>query len=103
MTMLQIFHTHDVPYLAWLARHLNGYVLNTRRAFDPSYLVLHRATCRTIGRPNRATHPDPFTGNNYIKVCSTRVGDLLGWIFRKGGGGFSRRCLICRPAAKDPD
>jgi hypothetical protein len=65
------FHDNDGGYLAWLAAHPDGFVLNTNRTPRPSYLMLHRATCGTIsGTPARGAG---WTTGDYAKVCGTRT------------------------------
>src|SRR4051795_2077737 len=86
----------DTEYLAWLRDSLSGWVVNSRRRPNPSYLVLHRATCRSITRPTRAMHPEPFTGNMYIKACSMDLDELRHWVRRQGAADFSHRCSRCR-------
>jgi hypothetical protein len=44
------FMDNDQGYVAWLADHPDGFVLNCERPPRPSYLTLHRATCWTISR-----------------------------------------------------
>ena len=47
----------DTGYLAWVAGHPRGCVVNTFRKSDRRYLMLHRATCGTItGNPARGHH-----------------------------------------------
>jgi hypothetical protein len=48
------FMDDDDGYIAWLAEHPDGFVLNCGRPPTPSYLMLHRGTCSTIrGIPAR--------------------------------------------------
>jgi hypothetical protein len=66
---MQRFVDDDARYLGWIAQNPDGFVLNTERKPTPTYLVLHRATCRTIGgTPARG---DRWT-TAYQKVCGTR-------------------------------
>ena len=85
----------DQPYLQWLQDHPTGWVLNSRRQPDPTYRVLHRPRCYSIGRSASNTHADPFTGRGYIKVCADDPAALLSWIEGYGGAGFSNRCSFC--------
>lgn len=85
----------DVPYLKWLHDHPAGWVLNSRRRRDPSYMVLHKATCHSINRAARQAGDNPFTGRGYMKVCSEESNPLLEWISQNGGAGFSKRCSLC--------
>ena len=89
--------TSETRYLDWLAAHPDGRVLNIRRQPDPTYAVLHRATCWTISRATQQTDGAPFTGRAYIKACATMEVDLLAWLDARQQGGFSKRCAICAP------
>jgi hypothetical protein len=42
------FVDDDAGYLAWLAGHPADFVINTGRSPSAAYLMLHRASCRTI-------------------------------------------------------
>jgi 5-methylcytosine-specific restriction enzyme A len=87
----------EEPYRRWLQAHPTGFVLNSRRTIDPSYMVLHRTTCHSISPPGRSEAKDPFTGRGYIKVCAETRGTLLVWIASHGGQGFSKICGFCGP------
>jgi hypothetical protein len=87
----------DAQYLQWLHDYPTGFVLNTRRWIDPTYMVLHKSACRSIGRPTAQMGSSPFTGRSYIKVCSLDAEALLAWMKQHGGTGFTRRCPLCQP------
>jgi hypothetical protein len=59
------FRDNDEAFLAWLAAHAGGYVINVGRN-QRGYARLHRADCRTIARR------PPLTGP-YIKICSVSL------------------------------
>jgi 5-methylcytosine-specific restriction enzyme A len=84
-------------YQSWLQAHPTGLVLNSRREIDPSYMVLHRATCHSIRHPTRSQASDPFTGRGYIKVCADSREHLIAWIAGHGSSGFSKVCGLCGP------
>jgi hypothetical protein len=89
---VQLFRDDDEGYVAWLSAHPHGYVLNVARRPRPDYLVLHRASCRTItGRPPRG---GLWTGP-YIKVCSDDELQIAAWTGREVGAP-PRRCAVCR-------
>jgi hypothetical protein len=89
---VEIFRDDDDGYLAWLMRHPAGFVLNAARNPRPNYLILHRATCRTInGRPTRG---GPWTGA-YIKVCSDSELAIAAWTGHEVGAAPTR-CGVCR-------
>jgi hypothetical protein len=88
---VQMFRDDDEGYLAWLAAHPAGFVLNVERSPRSNYLILHRATCRTIsGRPTRG---GPWTGP-YIKVCSHDELQIAAWT-GKTVGAAPTRCGVC--------
>jgi hypothetical protein len=101
MSRVDRYVDDDPGYLDWVARHPNGFVLNTGRTPAPSYLMLHHARCGTItGRPARGT---TFTGD-YTKVCGSR--DELE-TFAQQLGGLPQPCGTClgqhaRPPGRTP-
>jgi hypothetical protein len=93
------FERDDEGYLAWLAAHPDGYVLNTYMHVTSDYLVLHRARCRTINRPLAADRTWTFA---YGKTCSDDRAELEAWALSVGGRP-AHPCGICLPvAAKTP-
>jgi hypothetical protein len=88
---LSIFKDDEAAYAIWLASHANGFVLNAHRNPGPSYLVLHRASCRTIG--GNPTRGRSWT-RDYIKLCSNDETVLDNWA-EKSAGGAPRRCRVC--------
>lgn len=97
---VKVFDNGDKPYLEWLIKNPNGYVLNRRRGKSESYLVLHRSSCRFMNFLTGEAKMNGFTGRSYIKVCSESVSDLSLYIKVKGGcssGAFSKRCGTCKP------
>jgi hypothetical protein len=89
MAGMDRFVDDDPGYLHWLARHPDGFVINTGRTPSAAYLMLHRAGCGTItGRPARGT---TFTGD-YAKVCGDRQ-ELEGFAHQLGGQ--AQPCGLC--------
>lgn len=87
---VQTFKDDDLGYQRWLGMHPDLYVLNAERTPRPPYLVLHRATCRSIsGTPTRGAQ---WTAD-YIKVCGPRA-DLEAFA-RHDVGGTARACGLC--------
>jgi hypothetical protein len=90
---VELFRDNDEGYLAWLAAHPTGFVLNLARTPRPNYLILHRASCRTIsGRPTRG---GPWTGP-YIKVCADDDLQIAAWTGHRVGA-TPTRCRVCLP------
>ena len=83
------FMDDDKGYIAWLAGHPDGFVLNCERPPRPSYLILHRATCWTISRTS---------GSNwtviYQKVCADTFEEINAWASQIGPPW---RCGFCGP------
>ena len=82
------FRDRDGDYLAWVAAHGTGYVINVGRS-GRGLAVLHRASCGTI------TSRPPFT-ESYVKICSPSPGPLDAWAVERNGI-LAQRCGICRP------
>ncbi len=90
--MTQWFLNDDEGYLAWLAAHEDGFVLNTYAHVAAGYLVLHRARCRTINRdlPGKA-----WTAQ-YGKACAGSVDELVAWAAELSSG-TPHGCGTCQP------
>lgn len=85
----------DAAYLEWLDAHPDGYVLNTGRG-GVRYTRLHAARCHTIRELTGAG--TTFTGDQWIKFCSTSADELDQWSLQhKGEAG--QRCGTCHPPA----
>lgn len=83
----------DPGYERWLRDHPSGFVLNCDREPKASYLVLHRASCRTItGTPTRG---DNWT-TAFQKVCAPTPAALDRWA-RDGTGSSPSPCGTCQP------
>jgi hypothetical protein len=88
--MIIEFMDDDKGYVSWRAEHPEGFVLNCERPPRPSYLILHRATCRTInGKPGRR-----WTAT-YQKVCADTLAEISTWA---GQLGPPSGCGICAPS-----
>ena len=84
------FERNDTAYRQWLARHPNGFILNYGIARpDPTYLVLHRADCRTI----QARPPRQWT-YIYGKFCRDQRGTIERWAHVRQHGD-ARPCAHC--------
>jgi hypothetical protein len=80
------FIDDDAAYVAWLADHPGGFVLNTFPHVSSSYLVLHRASCRTVNRPLAAGR---HWTHQYGKACSDDRSELAAWALRETGKDIS--------------
>jgi hypothetical protein len=105
MTRFIEFRDDDAGYLAWLAKHQEGYVINIARSHNTSQARLHLASCRTIG--NQTPMESTWTGP-YVKVCSQRRADIEQWAAETVGQSIDPCGTCCpsdgpaRPAAARP-
>ena len=83
------FMDNDHGYIAWLAAHPDGFVLNCERPPRPSSLTLHRSTCWTISRASAGSWT-----LNYQKVCADTFGEIASWA---GQIGPPWSCGFCAP------
>jgi hypothetical protein len=93
---MQVFDNEDEAYATWLDHNPRGYVLNTYRSPKREYLILHRATCKSISRT--AEPPVRWTTGPYTKVCANSVAEIEVWC-REEVAGAPQRCGQChRPS-----
>ena len=79
---VETFVDDDGGFVAWMASHPDGYVLNTSRKPTSAYIRLHRVGCPTIsGLPANGVN---WTVN-YAKRCGTRP-ELEEWASSQLGG-----------------
>ena len=86
---LSIFRDDDEGFSTWLDEHPDGYFINSERNPKPTYLVLHRPSCRHFTR-NSSLH---WT-RDYIKICSPGRRDLEEWVSGTVGGDVTL-CSAC--------
>ena len=99
--MVHEFINRENEYLDWIAHHPRGFVVTTSRGISLTYLALHRANCRMVGRYMKNMSGPAFTGKAYIKVCASSIEELHSWIVGKGGDGFTKICKHCQPIDKE--
>jgi len=99
---LTIHDGSDDLYMDWLDRNPEGFVINSHRDPDPTYIVLHRATCHSISQYTRSSSEGAFTERSYIKTCSPSIDELRDWAHHNGRAdrAFSRECGFCKPTEK---
>lgn len=87
----------DTEFLDWTKDHPEAYVINFRANRSADYVVLHRATCRTIA-VSSATG-GPLTTGAYRKVGSQNLRVFDDWIPHNITNGIcvSDECVICKP------
>ena len=86
------FEDDDAGYMAWVKAYPDGLVLNVRRKPDPTYVVLHRASCGYISTERHKA--GAYTGRGYRKICSHSMAELRNAARREGNhdGSFSNIC-----------
>lgn len=71
--MIEVFDQEEDRYLAWVAAHPDGFVVNVDRNLNfPQYPMVHVATHGLISSPKIGN----FTSGAYIKICSTSLAEL---------------------------
>ena len=88
------FRDDDDGYLAWLATHPDGYVINIARGHSTAQARVHRADCWTISSQN--PRGGAWTGP-YVKVCAEDLAGLEQWADVQLGKPI-QRCGTCHPA-----
>lgn len=99
MAPVRHFIDDDTGYRRWLARHHDGYVINTYHSVSPRYMVLHRATCLSISVFSPET-AGGFTERQYSKACGDTIEELRAWARANGrpdGTFTSTACNFCQP------
>ncbi|MGV0718304.1 SIMPL domain-containing protein [Mycolicibacterium sp. XJ662] len=89
------FRDDDAGYLAWLAAHPDGYVINILRSYSANQARLHRADCRTI---NGEHSKGAVLTGIYVKVCAEQRAELDRWATIQAGAPIVR-CGICHPGS----
>src|SRR5688572_23585176 len=83
----------DQGYLAWLASHPSGYVVNAERTPHAANLFLHRSSCSFITKLSKtASH---WT-KDFIKICSDAPNELHSWADNEVHGKL-KPCGKCKP------
>ena len=97
--MTIIHFDKDEDYCKWIADNPDGFVVNTRRPYSPSYMVLHMASCKDISEPSHEKTPGGFAERQYAKVGSLDIESLRQWAKENGrdDGSFTTECGHCKP------
>ncbi len=69
------FRGSDAKYLAWLAAHSGGYVLNIDAGRRRRVHCIHVPACHLISKPRG--RPGGFTERDFMKVCAESLDALL--------------------------
>ncbi|MBL5965649.1 hypothetical protein I7V30_10280 [Lelliottia amnigena] len=76
-------YNSELQYKDWLNANPEGYVLNLLKRsgisseLDPtSSTCLHSAGCPSVNNERSYSHSEPFTGNDYFKICSKNLYEL---------------------------
>jgi hypothetical protein len=88
------FRDDDAGYLAWLATHPDGYVINIARSQNATEAHVHHANCRTIS--GQIPRGGGWTGP-YVKVCAEHLTEVEQWAIDHVGEPIPR-CGNSHPA-----
>ena len=70
----------DAAFEDWRSNNEeNGYIINTNRIGDPSFLEVHIASCGKIKPDNLHGGTRSFTSGKTRKVVSNNMTDLIKW------------------------
>ncbi len=79
-------------YIDWLANNPKGFVVNTPSSINSNDMVLHTSICKSIKKKKGKS-----ILTKYIKICSNSTNELLDWIERHDGSGFTSVSCHCKP------
>lgn len=94
------FRNDDKGYLEWVKNNPHGFVVNSRERFDPTYVVLHRASCPSVTKyRGMDVSPGGFTERGYVKICAASYQDLSAYLgeITMSRNPFSKFCQRCSP------
>ena len=95
--VVRIFKDDEDGYIAWLASHPRGNVINANRGISPNYLILHTANCYTICQYWGKATKGGFTERNYVKICARSHEELRSWAKETGLPLPFTHCQKCNP------
>ena len=89
-----LFEDDEEAYRQWVETHPSGFVVNSYRNPTADYLVLHRATCKSISSEKISN----YTTTGYIKTCSDDLRELRQWAaILQGQLKETHHCLVGVP------
>lgn len=88
------FCDDDAGYLAWLAAHPDGYVINIARSRRATDARVHHAGCHTIN--GQIPRGGAWT-QTYVKECAEQLAVLEQWATDTLGQPITH-CGTCRPS-----
>jgi hypothetical protein len=89
--MTDWFADADPGYIAWLADHPGGFVLDTYAPPRAERLILHRADCSRVSKPLAI---DWLVAPRFGKACADTPEELREWAAERTGGS-PRSCGLC--------
>jgi hypothetical protein len=85
------------PYLSWVTRHRDGFVIDWLRKPTRRHPIVHRSTCKKIKvAKSKKTH---WTTGRRLKACSADLQQLAKWAEQESGQEISY-CDECQPQTK---
>ena len=89
-----LYLDEDAAYLAWLAHHHAGFVVDWLRKPSRRRPTLHRASCPKMRlAKSRKTH---WTTGRRLKACSLDQAELVAWAEQESGRSPAD-CEVCAP------
>lgn len=96
----EIFRDDDAGYLAWIAAHPSGWLINAYRQPTAAYLKLHRVSCTTIRRFQSGQ--SRWTTGDYVKICAEDRDELDAWARTTVRGTLQDGCHCVQRRAETP-
>ena len=99
---IQVFQDDELGFSNWIATNQEGFVVNTRRVLDPSYLVLHAANCASMqSYRGMDKNPGGFTERGYQKICAATADELLTYLSVETGNKYpiTKYCSRCNASS----
>lgn len=76
----QEFDGGDEPFLEWMKKHPEGYVLNVKQKSTSGFAVFHDSQCSHISGVLSSHRSDAHTKHDKIKVCAEETEPLVEWL-----------------------
>lgn len=84
------FSDDEDAYRTWVGSNPTGFVINQR--WDGKHLVLHKARCTWVNRPEKHTNSDAQS----TKICDASKTSLVQGIQNRYGR-LPENCKVCKP------
>lgn len=102
---IQIFKNDDAGFIDWRDSHPDGYICNVpfpqlgkQGRYYLKHVCVHTATCSSVAANKNGEQP--WTTNNYFKICANDVSLIQDWFARNADVPDAweiKRCAKCSP------